>query len=311
MRITQGTFSFLPDLTDEQIEAQLRYALRNGWAIMVEHTDDPHPRNALWEMWGQPHVRPRRGRGRRRACARSRAAREACPHDYVKVVAYDRSLGRQTTALSFIVGRPADEPGFRLERQEKADRRSATRCTRTRPTRRRAPLRGNGRSTATARRRRPGARRAPDAPSRRDDAIEAVLAGSTHELVALAPVKRRIREIAALLVIDRLRARGGPRDRAPVAAHVLHRQPRHRQDDGRAADGGDPPPARLHRAAEGRLGHARRPRRPVRRPHRAEDQARCSSAPAAACCSSTRPTTCTAPRTSATTARRRSRSCCR
>ena len=27
MRITQGTFSFLPDLTDEQITAQLRYAL--------------------------------------------------------------------------------------------------------------------------------------------------------------------------------------------------------------------------------------------------------------------------------------------
>ena len=39
MRITQGTFSFLPDLTDAQIAAQLRYALRNGWAIMVEHTD--------------------------------------------------------------------------------------------------------------------------------------------------------------------------------------------------------------------------------------------------------------------------------
>ena len=54
MRITQGTFSFLPDFTDEQIEAQLRYSLRNGWAIMIEHTDDPHPRNALWEMWGQP-----------------------------------------------------------------------------------------------------------------------------------------------------------------------------------------------------------------------------------------------------------------
>ena len=43
-------------------------------------------------------------------------------HEYVKVVAYDRSLGRQTTALSFIVGRPPIEPGFRLERQEKADR---------------------------------------------------------------------------------------------------------------------------------------------------------------------------------------------
>ena len=121
MRITQGAFSFLPDLTDEQITAQLRYALGNGWAIMVEHTDDPHPRNSLWEMWGQPLFDlsedevaiPLR---------ELRAAREACPHEYVKLVCYDASLGRQTTALSFIVGRPQSEPGFRLERQEKADR---------------------------------------------------------------------------------------------------------------------------------------------------------------------------------------------
>ena len=54
MRITQGTFSHLPELTDEQIEAQLRYAVGRGWAVMVEHTDDPHPRNALWEMWAPP-----------------------------------------------------------------------------------------------------------------------------------------------------------------------------------------------------------------------------------------------------------------
>ena len=71
MRITQGTFSFLPDLTDEQIEAQIRYALGNGWAISIEHTDDPHPRNSYWEMWGLPLFDLRRGRGRGRACARS------------------------------------------------------------------------------------------------------------------------------------------------------------------------------------------------------------------------------------------------
>ena len=64
MRITQGTFSFLPDLTDEEIRAQIDYALEQGWAIGVEYTDDPHPRNCYWEMWGNPHVRPARCRGR-------------------------------------------------------------------------------------------------------------------------------------------------------------------------------------------------------------------------------------------------------
>ena len=39
MRLTQGTFSFLPDLTDEQIESQIEYCLKNGWSISIEYTD--------------------------------------------------------------------------------------------------------------------------------------------------------------------------------------------------------------------------------------------------------------------------------
>jgi ribulose-bisphosphate carboxylase small chain len=122
MRLTQGAFSFLPDLTDEQIEAQLRYALGHGWSIMIERTDDPHPRNALWEMCGQPRF-DLSGDEAGSVLDDVRAACDAYPHGYVKVVCYDRSLGRQTTALSFIVSRPATEPGFRLERIEHADRR--------------------------------------------------------------------------------------------------------------------------------------------------------------------------------------------
>ncbi|MDP9187754.1 MAG: hypothetical protein M3O25_00715, partial [Actinomycetota bacterium] len=41
---------------------------------------------------------------------------------YVKVIAYDATYGRQTTALSFIVNRPPDEPGFRLDRTDTNDR---------------------------------------------------------------------------------------------------------------------------------------------------------------------------------------------
>jgi ribulose-bisphosphate carboxylase small chain len=54
MRLTQGTFSFLPDLTDEEIEKQIDYCLRQGWSIGVGHTDDPHPRNSYWDMWNLP-----------------------------------------------------------------------------------------------------------------------------------------------------------------------------------------------------------------------------------------------------------------
>ena len=54
MRITQGTFSFLPDLNDRQIRAQAQYCIEQGWAVNIEFTDDPHPRNTYWEMWSHP-----------------------------------------------------------------------------------------------------------------------------------------------------------------------------------------------------------------------------------------------------------------
>ena len=43
-RITQGQFSFLPDLSDAEITAQLRYGLSKGYAWSIEYTDDAHPR---------------------------------------------------------------------------------------------------------------------------------------------------------------------------------------------------------------------------------------------------------------------------
>jgi ribulose-bisphosphate carboxylase small chain len=121
MRVTQGAFSFLPDLTDEQIKLQVLYAIRNNWSLSVEYTDDPHPRNSIWEMWRPPHFDLPESDIKVFLDEVAEARREL-PHAYVKVVCYDRSLGRQTTALSFIVGRPPYEPGFRVERQEKADR---------------------------------------------------------------------------------------------------------------------------------------------------------------------------------------------
>ena len=120
MRITQGTFSYLPDLEPAEIRAQVQYAIDQGWAVAVEFTDDPHPRNSLWEMWGLPMFEIADASA---AMHEVTACTAAWPGHYVRVCAYDATLGRQTTALSFIVSRPDHEPGFRLDRQETADRR--------------------------------------------------------------------------------------------------------------------------------------------------------------------------------------------
>jgi ribulose-bisphosphate carboxylase small chain len=120
VRVTQGTFSYLPDFTDEEIAAQVRYCVDHGWALAVEHTDDPHPRNVYWEMWGLPYFDVLDVDS---IVAEVNRCRQTCPDEYIRVTAYDARLGRQTTALSFIVNRPKEEPGFRLARTEGAGRR--------------------------------------------------------------------------------------------------------------------------------------------------------------------------------------------
>ncbi len=119
MRVTQGTFSFLPDLTDAQIAAQADYALRQGWALSIEFTDDPHPRNTYWEMWALPMFDARDAAAVLREV---QACRKAHPSNYVRVNAFDATRGFETVRLSFIVNRPAKELGFTLTRTEDAGR---------------------------------------------------------------------------------------------------------------------------------------------------------------------------------------------
>jgi ribulose-bisphosphate carboxylase small chain len=115
MKLTQGAFSFLPDLTEEQITKQIQYALLKNWAISIEYTDDPHPRNNYWEMWGLPLFDIKDPAA---VLFELNMCRKAKPNYYVKVACFDNSRGVESCVLSFIVQRPAYEPGFKLTRQE-------------------------------------------------------------------------------------------------------------------------------------------------------------------------------------------------
>ena len=120
MRITQGTFSFLPDLSDDQITAQIAYCQRNGWAVNIEFTDDPHPRNTYWDMWGHPMFDlqdPAAVMYELAECRKVHGGRA-----YIRLSAFDASPGWESVRLSFITDRPAEEPGFALERTEAGGR---------------------------------------------------------------------------------------------------------------------------------------------------------------------------------------------
>ena len=114
-RITQGQFSFLPDLTDEEIGLQIEYGLNKGYAWSVEYTDDPHPRNTYWEMYGMPMFDLKDAAG---VLMELNACRKTFPSHYIRLMAFDSTRGVETITMSFIVNRPANEPGFGLVRQE-------------------------------------------------------------------------------------------------------------------------------------------------------------------------------------------------
>ena len=115
MRLTQGTFSFLPDLTDEQIKKQIEYAIANNWAINIEYTEDPHPRNNYWELWGLPLFDIPDASTVMYEINNCRKQNSSL---YVKVNAFDNTRGVESCVLSFIVNRPSYEPGFELIRSE-------------------------------------------------------------------------------------------------------------------------------------------------------------------------------------------------
>ncbi len=114
-RLTQGQFSFLPDLTDKQITAQIEYALGKNWALGVEYTDDPHPRNTYWEMYGNPMFDLKDASA---ILTEINACRKTFPNHYVRVTAFDATQGVESVQMSYIVNRPKNEPGFGLTRQE-------------------------------------------------------------------------------------------------------------------------------------------------------------------------------------------------
>ena len=114
-RVTQGQFSYLPDLTDAQIAKQVEYALKQNWSIGIEYTDDPHPRNTYWEMFGNPMFDLKDPAG---VIVEINACRKTFPSHYVRVTAFDATRGVESPRMSYIVNRPKKEPGFGLAREE-------------------------------------------------------------------------------------------------------------------------------------------------------------------------------------------------
>jgi ribulose-bisphosphate carboxylase small chain len=119
VRLTQGAFSFLPDLTDEQIKKQVEFCISKGWAVNLEWSDDVHPRNTYWDLWGLPLFDIKDPAAVMYELAE---CRKANPTGYIKLQAFDAARFVESTVYAIIVQRPSYEPGFYIERTEGAGR---------------------------------------------------------------------------------------------------------------------------------------------------------------------------------------------
>ena len=85
----------------------------------MEYTDDPHPRNTYWEMFGMPMFDLQDAAG---VLMELNNCRKTFPNHYIRLMAFDSTRGVETIVMSFIVNRPPTEPGFGLVRQESEGR---------------------------------------------------------------------------------------------------------------------------------------------------------------------------------------------
>jgi ribulose-bisphosphate carboxylase small chain len=98
------TFSYLPALSGEQLERQVRAILDRGLVVSIEYTTAPDPRDHYWTMWKLPLFGPA---GPAEVLAELDACRQANPGAFIKVNGYDRA--RQGQVVSFVASRPARE----------------------------------------------------------------------------------------------------------------------------------------------------------------------------------------------------------
>jgi len=92
------TFSYLPQMTVEQIRRQVEYIVAKGWNPAVEHTEPEGAFGHYWYMWKLPLF------GERNVDAifsEITACRKKFPGHYVRVVGYDN--GRQTQGARIVV----------------------------------------------------------------------------------------------------------------------------------------------------------------------------------------------------------------
>ena len=95
-----GTFSYLPDMTADQIRKQVEWIVKHGWNPAIEHTEPKFATSNYWYMWKLPMF----GETDVDAImAELEACRVANPGNHVRLLGYDNF--KQSQGANMVVHR--------------------------------------------------------------------------------------------------------------------------------------------------------------------------------------------------------------
>ncbi len=95
------TFSYLPEMSPEQIRKQVQYLVSKGWNPALEHTEPANAFGHYWYMWKLPMF------GETDIdviLAEAEACHKANPLHHVRLVGYDNFKQSQGTAMVIFRG---------------------------------------------------------------------------------------------------------------------------------------------------------------------------------------------------------------
>ncbi|NJO17852.1 MAG: ribulose bisphosphate carboxylase small subunit [Thioploca sp.] len=90
------TFSYLPEMTQDNIYKQVKYLVSKGWNPAIEHSEPEQAFNHFWYMWklpmfGEADVD--------KILAEADACHKAHPNHHIRLVGYDNYKQSQGTAM--------------------------------------------------------------------------------------------------------------------------------------------------------------------------------------------------------------------
>lgn len=90
------TFSYLPEMSKDDIEKQVQYLVSKGWNPAIEHTEPENAAHHYWYMWklpmfGETDVA--------RILSEAESCHKAHPNHHVRLIGYDNYQQSQGTAM--------------------------------------------------------------------------------------------------------------------------------------------------------------------------------------------------------------------